>query len=81
MLAGGRHGVALLSPASGSPPAACSLPAPLPTTPAAAPHRRLAVSPVAYWRTLRSLRHDGYLLLAIIGAAYFLFVGAFASST
>jgi len=48
----------------------------LPTTPVAG-HRPLAVSPLSYWRTMYSLRHDGYLLLAISGAAYFLFVGAF----
>lgn len=49
----------------------------MPVTPAADPDRRFAWSPLVYWQTLRSLRHDGYLLLAVIGAAYFLFVGAF----
>jgi len=28
--------------------------------------------------TIKELRHDGYLLLAILGSAYFLFLGAFA---
>jgi acyl-[acyl-carrier-protein]-phospholipid O-acyltransferase/long-chain-fatty-acid--[acyl-carrier-protein] ligase len=73
--AGGRHGVALLA---GIAIAVSGLlvARTLPTTPVVA-HRPLAVSPLTYWRTLRSLRHDRYLLLAIIGAAYFLFVGAF----
>lgn len=29
------------------------------------------------WETLKSVRRDGYLLLAVIGSAYFMFVGAF----
>jgi acyl-[acyl-carrier-protein]-phospholipid O-acyltransferase/long-chain-fatty-acid--[acyl-carrier-protein] ligase len=49
----------------------------LPDTPAAAGGRPVSFSPTVYWRTLRGLRNDRYLLLAIIGAAYFLFVGAF----
>ncbi|HEY5975522.1 MAG TPA: acyl-[ACP]--phospholipid O-acyltransferase, partial [Geobacteraceae bacterium] len=49
----------------------------LPTTPVADAERSLAWHPGVYWQTLRSLRSDGYLLLAVIGAAYFLFVGAF----
>jgi len=49
----------------------------VPTTPGGAAERPLTASPLAYWRTLRRLRHDHYLLLAIIGSAYFLFVGAF----
>jgi len=49
----------------------------LPQTPAADAVRPLAWHPGVYWQTLYGLRHDGYLLLAVIGAAYFLFVGAF----
>lgn len=73
--AAGRHSVALIAGlvfAVGG----LLLARTLPTTPVAA-HRPLAVSPLTYWRTLSSLRRDRYLLLAIIGAAYFLFVGAF----
>lgn len=75
-LAGGRQGVALLA---GVAVALCGylVARTLPETRAAAPERPVAFSPAAYWRTLRSLRHDGYLLLAVVGAAYFLFVGAF----
>lgn len=73
--AAGRHSVALLAGLVFA-VAGLLLARTLPTTPVAA-HRPLAVSPLTYWRTLASLRHDGYLLLAIIGAAYFLFVGAF----
>ena len=29
------------------------------------------------WKTLRSVKQDGYLFLAVIGSAYFLFLGAF----
>ncbi len=29
------------------------------------------------WRTLRSIRHDGFLMLAVIAAAYFLLLGGF----
>ncbi|ALC18019.1 acyl-CoA synthetase, AMP-forming [Desulfuromonas soudanensis] len=74
--ANGRHGVALFG---GIAIAVCGLLIAwrLPTTPQGAPTRPLALFPAAYWRTLRSLRQDGYLLLAIFGAAYFLFVGAF----
>ena len=49
----------------------------LPPTPVADAGRPLAWSPWVYWQTLSGLRGDGYLLLAVIGAAYFLFVGAF----
>ncbi|RNC67987.1 MAG: MFS transporter [Desulfuromonadales bacterium] len=74
--AGGRHGVAL---GAGVVVAVAGLLAAraLPPTDAAAPERPLAFSPAVYWRTLRSLKGDGYLILAVIGAAYFLFVGAF----
>lgn len=75
-LAGGRHGIALLA---GIVIAVTGLMVArtLPATPAVAPDQTLDWSPLVYWRTLHSLRHDGYLLLAVIGAAYFLFVGAF----
>jgi acyl-[acyl-carrier-protein]-phospholipid O-acyltransferase/long-chain-fatty-acid--[acyl-carrier-protein] ligase len=49
----------------------------LPITPVADAIRPLAWHPGVYWQTLRGLRSDGYLLLAVIGAAYFLFVAAF----
>jgi acyl-[acyl-carrier-protein]-phospholipid O-acyltransferase/long-chain-fatty-acid--[acyl-carrier-protein] ligase len=75
-LAGGRHGASLIIGIvlglSGFLVARA-----LPQTPAAAGERVLSVLPTAYLRTLRRLRHDRYLLLAVIGAAYFLFVGAF----
>ncbi len=75
-LAGGRHSVALLT---GIVVAVIGLliARTLPATPAAAVNQPLAWSPLVYWRTLHHLRQDGYLLLAVIGAAYFLFVGAF----
>ncbi|WP_298439419.1 acyl-[ACP]--phospholipid O-acyltransferase [Geobacter sp.] len=75
-LAGGRHGIALLA-GVGVAVAGLLAARSLPATSAAAPDRPLAFSPLVYWRTLRGLRSDGYLLLAVIGAAYFLFVGAF----
>ncbi len=49
----------------------------VPLTPVADAVRPLAWHPGVYWQTLRGLRSDGYLLLAIIGAAYFLFIAAF----
>ncbi|ABA90011.1 [acyl-]glycerolphosphate acyltransferase and acyl-(acyl carrier protein) ligase, major facilitator superfamily domain-containing [Syntrophotalea carbinolica DSM 2380] len=73
---GGRHHISLLI-ALGLGLAGWLLARSLPTTAAAAGNRTLTLSPMAYWRTLCRLRHDHYLLLAIIGAAYFLFVGAF----
>jgi acyl-[acyl-carrier-protein]-phospholipid O-acyltransferase/long-chain-fatty-acid--[acyl-carrier-protein] ligase len=75
-LAGGRHGLVALA---GVVVALAGLltARTLPLTPAAAPGRPVVFLPVVYWRTLRSLRSNGYLLLAVIGAAYFLFVGAF----
>jgi acyl-[acyl-carrier-protein]-phospholipid O-acyltransferase/long-chain-fatty-acid--[acyl-carrier-protein] ligase len=75
-LAGGRHDTALIAGiAVGL--GGFLLARTLPGTPSAASERKLAAFPTAYWHTLRRLRHDNYLLLAIIGAAYFLFVGAF----
>ncbi len=75
-LAGGRHGVALLAGVAIA-AAGLAIARTLPPTEAVAPDRKPAILPAAYWRTLRSLAGDGYLLLAVIGAAYFLFVGAF----
>ncbi|MEZ4601409.1 MAG: acyl-[ACP]--phospholipid O-acyltransferase [Syntrophotaleaceae bacterium] len=75
-LSGGRYGIALLAGvvlALAGFVTACTLP----STPVPDTGRPLTASPAAYWRTLRSLREDNYLLLAVIGAAYFLFVGAF----
>ncbi|HSR36173.1 MAG TPA: MFS transporter, partial [Desulfurivibrionaceae bacterium] len=75
-LAGGRHGVTLLA-GIGVALIGLVIARTLPTTPAVAPEQPFAWSPAVYWRTLTHLRGDGYLLLAVIGAAYFLFVGAF----
>ncbi|HEX5774118.1 MAG TPA: MFS transporter, partial [Geomobilimonas sp.] len=73
---GGRHGLASLAGVViGG--AGLVLALSLPVTPIAAPGRRLTVMPTSYFRTLRDLRGDGYLLLTVLGAAYFLFVGAF----
>lgn len=47
-------------------------------TEACAPQRPVAWLPVEILRTLRSIRGDRQLLLAVFGLAYFLFVGAFA---
>ncbi len=49
----------------------------IPITPVPDHRRPLALSPASYFRTLRELRKDRELLLAVLGAAYFLFVGAF----
>ncbi|RII25635.1 MAG: acyl-[ACP]--phospholipid O-acyltransferase [Geobacter sp.] len=73
---GGRHGPASLAGIAIA-VAGLMLARSLPITATAAAGRRLAVMPTSYFRTLRGLRSDGYLLLAVIGAAYFLFVGAF----
>lgn len=75
-LAGGRHGVALLAGIAIA-AAGLAIARTLPPTEAVAPARAISFLPISYWRTLRSLAGDGYLLLAVIGAAYFLFVGAF----
>ncbi|GFE56643.1 acyl-[ACP]--phospholipid O-acyltransferase [Geobacter sp. AOG1] len=73
---GGRHGLASLAGIVVG-VAGLLLALSLPTTATAAPGRRLTVMPTSYFRTLRDLRGDGYLLLTVLGAAYFLFVGAF----
>jgi acyl-[acyl-carrier-protein]-phospholipid O-acyltransferase/long-chain-fatty-acid--[acyl-carrier-protein] ligase len=75
-VAGGRHGVALLVGVAIA-VLGLAVARTLPATPVAAPGQPLAWSPLVYWRTLQQLRGDGNLLLAVIGAAYFLFVGAF----
>ncbi|MCM2358259.1 MAG: acyl-[ACP]--phospholipid O-acyltransferase [Geobacteraceae bacterium] len=73
---GGRHGVAALAGIAVA-AAGLMLARTIPRGAPAAPGRPLAVSPATYLRTLRELRKDGYLLLAVLGGAYFLFVGAF----
>jgi acyl-[acyl-carrier-protein]-phospholipid O-acyltransferase/long-chain-fatty-acid--[acyl-carrier-protein] ligase len=75
-LTGGRHSVALLA-GIGVAVLGLLIARTLPATPAVAPEQPFSWSPLVYWRTLSHLRGDGYLLLAVIGAAYFLFVGAF----
>ncbi|NVO00290.1 MAG: acyl-[ACP]--phospholipid O-acyltransferase [Geobacteraceae bacterium] len=75
-LSGGRHVVALL-PGIAIAVIGLMTARTIPATPAIAPSQPLAWSPLVYWRTLYELRHNGYLLLAVIGAAYFLFVAAF----
>jgi acyl-[acyl-carrier-protein]-phospholipid O-acyltransferase / long-chain-fatty-acid--[acyl-carrier-protein] ligase len=75
-LTGGRHGLALMA-GIGVAIAGLAIARTLPETAVAAPNQSFAWSPLVYWRTLRDLRGDGYLLLAVIGAAYFLFVAAF----
>lgn len=40
--------------------------------------RHVALLPTEIFRTLRSIRHDRYLVLTIIGLAWFMFVAAFA---
>lgn len=47
-------------------------------TPVADEGRSVALLPTEIWRTLRSVRKDRHLLLALVGQAYFIFVGAFA---
>lgn len=74
--AGGHHATALIAGmviGLASFVTACTLP----RTPAVAPERPFSIFPASYLRTFRSLRSDNYLLLAIIGAAFFLFVGVF----
>ncbi|HEY6873790.1 MAG TPA: acyl-[ACP]--phospholipid O-acyltransferase [Geobacteraceae bacterium] len=73
---GGRHGLALIA-AIAVAAAGLALARTIPAGSAAAPGRTPAFLPAAYLRTLREIRKDGYLLLAVLGAAYFLFVGAF----
>ncbi|HEU0265693.1 MAG TPA: MFS transporter, partial [Geobacterales bacterium] len=51
----------------------------LPATPVAATGKKLSPFVVVeVWRALRQVAKDRYLLLAVIGTAYFMFVGAFA---
>ncbi|MDU0457817.1 MAG: acyl-[ACP]--phospholipid O-acyltransferase [Geobacteraceae bacterium] len=42
------------------------------------PARRIALFPSEILRTVMSIRHDRQLMLAVIGQAYFMFVGAYA---
>lgn len=49
----------------------------LPKVAAAAPERRIRLFPAEIFRTLRHVRHDRWLMLAIIGSAWFMLVGAF----
>lgn len=48
------------------------------TTTNADPARRIALFPSEILRTVMSIRHDRQLMLAVIGQAYFMFVGAYA---
>ncbi len=50
----------------------------LPPVPAAAPKRRIRFLPIEIFRTLRAVAQDSWLLLAIVGLAWFMLVGAFA---
>lgn len=47
-------------------------------TPVADERRPVALLPTEIWRTLVSVRGDRHLMLALVGQAYFIFVGAFA---
>ena len=49
----------------------------LPTVEPAAPQRRIHLFPSEIVRTLKLVRHDRWLMLAIIGFAWFMLVGAF----
>jgi len=53
----------------------CSLQ--LPKVAAAAPDRRIRIFPAEIFRTLQHVWHDRWLMLAIIGSAWFMLVGAF----
>ncbi len=46
--------------------------------PVADKDRRIALFPAEIFRTVRHIRTDSHLLLAVIGLAYFMFIGAFA---
>ncbi|MBK5274877.1 MAG: acyl-[ACP]--phospholipid O-acyltransferase [Desulfuromonadales bacterium] len=46
-------------------------------TPRADAGRRVAIFPAEILRTILSIRHDRNLMLAVIGQAYFMFVGAY----
>ncbi len=50
----------------------------LPAVPVAAPDRPVRFLPAEIWRTLRQVRQDRWLLLAVGGQAWFMLVGAFA---
>ncbi|MSM39423.1 MAG: MFS transporter [Geobacter sp.] len=50
----------------------------LPRTETADQGRKIALFPTEILRTILSIRHDGHLMLAVIGLAWFMFVGAFA---
>jgi acyl-[acyl-carrier-protein]-phospholipid O-acyltransferase/long-chain-fatty-acid--[acyl-carrier-protein] ligase len=50
----------------------------MPPTPPADSERKIALFPSEILRTILSIRHDGHLMLAMIGMAWFMFVGAFA---
>ena len=47
-------------------------------TPCGDSQRKIALFPAEIVRTVMEIRHDRHLMLAIIGQAYFMFVGAFA---
>lgn len=49
----------------------------LPKVPPAAPERRIHLFPTEILRTLALVKHDRWLMLAIIGFAWFMLVGAF----
>ncbi len=46
-------------------------------TPQADTERKIAILPTEILRTLMAIRHDRHLMLAVIGQAYFMFVGAY----
>lgn len=50
----------------------------MPQTELADPGRKISLFPAELFRTMRHIRRDSKLMLAIIGLAYFWFVGAFA---
>ena len=49
----------------------------MPSTEPADRGRKVALFPTEILRTILSIRHDGHLMLAVIGLAWFMFVGAF----
>lgn len=50
----------------------------LPKVPAVAPDRRIRLFPAEIFRTLQHIRHDRWLMLSLVGLAWFWMVGAFA---
>lgn len=50
----------------------------LPPVPAAAPERAIRIFPVEIYRTVRQVHHDRWLMLALVGLAWFWLLGAFA---